>query len=88
MLDLTDGDQTVKGMEYQAIKELHSDLTPGTKVYIHYIYIIHIYMYTCIIKFQSAFGLGQKFENMFVKFKYNVSLFLLLFHKSSWVLRF
>ena len=66
MLDLTDGDQTVKGMEYQAIKELHSDLTPGTKVYIHYIYIIHIYMYTCIIKFQSAFGLGQKFENMFV----------------------
>ena len=44
MLDLTDGDQTVKGMEYQAIKELHSDLTPGTKVYIHYTYI-HVYMH-------------------------------------------
>ena len=39
MLDLTDGDQTVKGMEYKAIKELHSDLTPGTKV------IIHVYMH-------------------------------------------
>lgn len=32
MLELTDGNQVVQGMEYKPIKLLHCGLTPGTKV--------------------------------------------------------
>ena len=32
MITLTDGTQTLKGMEYRPIRALHTNLTPGTKV--------------------------------------------------------
>ncbi len=31
-LELTDGEQKIEGMEYQPMKKLSTDLTPGTKV--------------------------------------------------------